>query len=67
MQVEAGAEVILTQPPLLKRQFEAWYEGLIRQVYCLLHPVNCLVFSVKTERLLSAVQKCLPFQEISGS
>jgi len=32
-QVDAGAEVILTQPPLLRRQFEAWYEGLSRQEY----------------------------------
>ena len=29
-QVDAGAEVILTQPPLLKGQFEAWYDGLSR-------------------------------------
>ncbi|CAL5225519.1 g8349 [Coccomyxa viridis] len=28
--VDAGAEVLLTQPPLLNRQFEAWYEGLSR-------------------------------------
>ena len=37
-QVDAGAEVILTQPPLLKGQFEAWYEGLSRQECSNLHP-----------------------------
>ena len=31
VQVDAGAEAILTQPPLLRSQFEAWYEGMTRQ------------------------------------
>ncbi len=48
MQVDAGAEVLLTQPPLLNRQFEAWYEGLSRQVECLLYLAICLGSSIKT-------------------
>ena len=41
VQVDAGAEAILTQPPLLRGQFEAWYEGVTRQACQILASFCC--------------------------
>ena len=42
LQVAAGAEVILTQPPLLRAAFDTWVDGMLRYV---MYTLNSLILA----------------------